>query len=248
MDTFFILQCKNDSVYKISTNKESNMYNTFDICNHLPKLDCMILISPLDFLIDGIVHKLMTEMAIQKIKHLYPSTCATFAFKTENIFYISVDYVVEEEIQIDQDKLTIEKEEQIKDKIMNKDKIKCSIEIVQKMKLNKTYSRILYGELTDVISNAFMLLNELEDKVCLASNIFVDCMDENLKKLFEEKVMMQVCEENYSQIKHMKFLKIPSYITNSDLFYDAIKNDPVSIAGLVGGKKKKKNSTLFMIF
>lgn len=231
-----MMQCKGNSLYKITTQNESMFYNTNNILNHIPAKQGVILIAPIDYIIDDLVYKLIFEKSVNKLKHFYASTSASFAFKTENIFYICIDYLVEEEIQIDQDKLTIDKEEEIKDKIMNKDKIQCSIEIIQKMKLNKTYCRTFVGELLDVVKDVFLLLNELEDKICLASNIFVDCIDENLKKLFEEKLMMQICEENYGQIKHMKMLSISEQITKSNAFFDTIKSDPVSIGGLIGGK------------
>lgn len=205
MDNIFILQELTDSTYRITTNLTSQLFSTNDIIQYLPSFKSIVIVMPNCANSKKLLDDLITKTSISNFIHIIPSFCCCFTFNTENIFYI---------------------------KLSKQQTITSFVEIISERKFLKEYHKKFEGSEVELVNEISLLLYNLENKNILASNFYIDCDDLELKKGFEEKMIMGLG----SNIKHIKFLKVNECIKKSNFCYDDIENDPVSIGGLIGGK------------
>jgi hypothetical protein len=215
------------------------------------KMKYLLVISPhvipTAFVLDNI-SRIFDTMSLTGVISSVPSILCIFSFETRDIFYVDVnllekdDIEAEEVIQRIEDVTSpIETEEKKKEMIVNNHKVVCTVEVVQGTKFNPAFSRRFEGDLYEIIHDVYSLLNSMEDRIVLAANMYVNSRSEDLKRLFEERVAMDVCVSETparNQITYLKFLKMSSYIKDASIFTDKVKNDPVIVGGWISAKSK----------
>jgi hypothetical protein len=122
------------------------------------------------------------------------------------------------------------------------------VEIVQREKFNRAFSRRFKGDLYETIHDVFSLLNDMDDRINLASSIYISSRSNDLKKLFEERIAMEACVSETpgkEQIKYFKFLKITGSVKEYPVYFDEIRDDPVLIGGMLAIKARFVESNEF---
>lgn len=108
------------------------------------------------------------------------------------------------------------------------------VEIICDKKVIRSECRFFKGELFEIVNDAALLLNAQRNKETLASNMYIDSDDKDLKHLFEEKLVMEI--GGCVNVKYMYFLKMKDYMIESQYCYGEIEDQPVSVGGLMVAK------------
>ncbi|KAK1350533.1 hypothetical protein CWI37_0433p0030 [Hamiltosporidium tvaerminnensis] len=193
------------------------------------------------------IDHILTNTKILGVAIFFPSTLSSFCFETHTILFLTVNMVHKDEIKEEElsftDNVTspVHTQELIKKKIESENKVNCNVEIIINTSFSPTYSQNVSGNLNEVVHDVFSLINRIEDKKNLASNIYIRSRSEDLKILFQERLAMDLCVgESYgnNQIKYLKYLKIPSYIKEASVVFESVREDPVLIGACLAAKIK----------
>ncbi|KAF7684472.1 hypothetical protein TCON_0338 [Astathelohania contejeani] len=241
MEDVFIIKIENEELFTIIDSENIGTYNNEYLLNvYKPpsSVNYLLIIEP--FSVNkaiglAISKHFFENTKIEGLLIFLPSTLLCFTFDTPDLFLVNVNKIGE--FSCEHSNLPDDEKEKIK--ILQESKIEASIEIVEGTRFIRYMSIKLQGGFDEVMHDTYSHLNRCANRIKLASNMSVQSRCPLLKRMFEEKLAMQVCiGTSIYQIKYLKFLKEPIYLRDVPLVNEGTRDDQLMLGASLAIKLK----------